>query len=140
MAMKRVWYQGKQFIGGPRMGGIVLSNGEPVDVPEDLAAELVASGDFVDTKPITRPEGQDLVAVVFGDTHAGFQVVGATLPQDLSEIAGIGPTMKEALENFGITTVPDLAQLNDNLLHEIADNTPGISKSLLRRWRLSAQA
>lgn len=140
--MKRIWFTGSAWRGHPAMPGIVLVTGSAVDVPEDLAKSLVASGEFAEEAPAKVPAisgpwpGASEVVLPF--TEIASSAMTQARPKTLTEISGLGPFAEEKLAAYGITTVDDLAGLEDSLMEEIADKTPGISKSLLRRWRLSA--
>lgn len=143
MEMTRLWYIGEGvFVGHPRMGGVRLPKGQAVDVAGDLVAELLASGQFVDHEP-----GQEDLLEITNQTPKGlteFQELAGVVrpygvhlgePKSLTEIAGIGDATAAVLDEWGVKTVEDLAGLSEEQVHAIAGATPGISKSLLRRWR-----
>ena len=140
MAMKRVWLVGVDWQGHSQMPGVILNIGSPVDVPEDLAATLLASGDFVDEQPgehfLTEIRAKHIEVA----PEPLIEVLGMQeQPETLQDLEGFGPKRRERLGAWGIYTVQDLADLPDALMDEIARQEPGISKSLLRRWRLQAQ-
>ena len=123
----------------PRLAGVELRRGVAVDVPDEMAEELLAE-DFSIEAPAPLP----VIDVIDGgepDVPASGIVWYEPPPgEELLGLAGIGQSRADALVELGISTLVDMADLSPDAIAEIADAMPGVSEAQVLAWVEEAEA
>lgn len=122
--MPRIYYSGEGAIDN-RLAGVELHHGVAVDVPEELADELLTEEAFALDEP------EPLEAVEWYEPDPG---------EELTALDGIGPAVAAKLVDGNIITLTDMASLSDSEIVEIAEDLPRVTEDMVRGWVSEAEA
>ena len=135
----------------PRKGGAPLRTGQPqagkAPEPDSRAAEPgVRGAPSEGAQPQEPPKGEIPGSAEArarpGPKPAAAQpvkTVAAPVPDDLTEIKGIGPAMQNRLRALGITTFADLAAADPNQLMAQLKGAQPLSLGRVRHWTEAAR-
>jgi predicted flap endonuclease-1-like 5' DNA nuclease len=125
--MKRLYYLSEGPDQDSRLAGVNLTSGQAVDVPEELAAILLAEGNFAEELLeglALEPEAPE-TEITWYEPPPG---------EELLALDGVGQGRAGWLVEYGIPDLAAMAALDDAAQEVLAEAMPRIALDDVRAW------